>query len=107
MEYVLERKCRKATGAEQPLPSAVMDRLITYSWPLNVRAMEKGLEFYVTFGRLPEGVNRANRPQAWRERIDEEMQRHGGNKAAAAKTLGVSRQTLHEELRLPQRLRTE
>jgi DNA-binding NtrC family response regulator len=96
---VLEYKCREARLPVPAVPPATMDRLLEYSWPLNVRELVKTLEYYITFGSLPDVVRRAPRRVDWRDRIEDALRRHGGNKAAAADALGVSRQTLHGELR--------
>ena len=76
-----------------------MTHLIEYSWPGNMRDFEGAVEHYVAFGRLPDFISRAPRHTDWRERLDEVLHRHRGNRTRAAAELGVSRQTVYEELR--------
>jgi DNA-binding NtrC family response regulator len=98
-EHFLERKCREAQMRAPPLGDEAMGRLMAFSWPRNVRDLESAVEHYVAFGRLPDTIARVQRSDDWRARLDEVLHRHRGNRSRAAEELGVSRKSVHEELR--------
>jgi len=105
----------------RPMPRvepAALDRLERYDWPGNVRELENVLERLVVLGRsetiaaadLPEALRR-DAPRFGGARIDlppggivleeverglieEALRRSAGNQSAAARFLGISRQTL-------------
>lgn len=57
------------------------------------------IEEFVGFGTIAEDiVQAAEGLGGWRARLDDCMRRHRGNKAAAARELGIARQTLYAEL---------
>jgi DNA-binding NtrC family response regulator len=92
---------RKSTEAGKPvceLPAHEMDKLVCYDWPGNVRELERVLEHFVAFGHLPETLASTVR-RDWRSQLHQTIGRHGGNKSAAARELGVSRKTLYQALR--------
>lgn len=72
-------------------------RLVAFDWPGNVRELENALVHLLVMGELPD-VLAAAPPDDWRTRLDETLLRHGGNKSAAARQLGVSRRTVHRAL---------
>lgn len=105
----------------RPIPrveAAALDRLERYDWPGNVRELENLMERLIVLGRsetiaaadLPEALRR-DAPRFGGARIDlppdgivledvergliaEALRRSGGNQSAAARFLGISRQTL-------------
>jgi DNA-binding NtrC family response regulator len=98
-DHLLSEKSRQSGVSVAPLTAADMQRLMAYAWPGNVRQLDRAMEHYVAFGRLPDTIDRGARPSDWREQVDEVLRRCAGNKAAAARLLGVSRKLLYEELR--------
>ncbi len=97
---ILVAKAREARRECPRLTREAMDRLIAYDWPGNVRQLEHALEHYVAFGRLPDVVRRPGRdPREWEAELDEVMERHQGDVAAAARELRVSRKALYKGLR--------
>jgi DNA-binding NtrC family response regulator len=99
VELILERK---AAELEEPLehpPTSVFASLMEYSWPGNVRELEHALEHYAAFGLLPPSVHNAVALPSWRQRLDDVLERHCGNKSAAARELRVSRNTVYKELK--------
>lgn len=98
VEHIFDRKAREARMSERTLTSYHMDRFLEYDWPGNVRQLERVIEHFIAFNDLPDVV--AASPRAdWRSRVEQVIGRHGGNKAAAARELGISRKTLFHELR--------
>jgi len=98
-EHFLTQKCREADRRVPPLGAEAMGQLMAFAWPGNVRDLESAVEHYIAFGRLSDTITRAPRPDDWRDRLDEALRRHRGNRSRAAQELGVCRQTVHEELR--------
>jgi two-component system response regulator HydG len=99
VDYSLQRKANEIDEAvDGPTPSE-LDLLMEYHWPGNVRELEHVLDHYVVFGRLPERIYTSYMPSSWRERLGEVLQKHRGNKSAAARELRISRNTLHKELK--------
>ena len=110
-----------ATKHGRPVPKvepAALDRLEHYDWPGNIRELENLVERLVVLGReetiresdLP-GSMRGEGPRLGGARIEippggivleevekgllqESLRRHAGNQSAAARYLGISRQTL-------------
>jgi two-component system, NtrC family, response regulator HydG len=92
-----------AKGAEagQPVPGIEdrdLERLLTYAWPGNVRELAKVAEYFFVFHRLPKLKGRGPRRGSWRRQVPETLAACDGNKARAARQLGVSRQALHGAL---------
>ena len=106
------------------LSAAARDRLHDHAWPGNVREMENALERALIlagddeiggehFGRLGRASDRSetrgqraadvlregfNLDEFERELIDAAIERAGGNKAAAARLLGITRRRLYSTL---------
>jgi two-component system response regulator HydG len=92
-----------------------LERLVAYDWPGNVRELRNAIEsaFVTATGKhlrvldLPPELTEAapveeeptGEDAAERARILEILERHGGNRTAAAKELGMSRVTLWKRLR--------
>ncbi len=101
------------------LPAEVLERLVTYNWPGNVREMRNVLERALILGRgLPQvaiehlpGEFR-NRPgigdrrhapmtldELERQHIERTLRHHNGNRTRAAHELGISRATLINKIK--------
>lgn len=118
-EFVDRYACRPPT-----IPDAVMELLIGHHWPGNIRQLRGAIERGFVLGRgarfrtewiqdmlamdgrvaLPaassnQPVDRREVMDVKRARLDEVLARVGGNKAAAARQLGVTRRTLYQWLR--------
>ena len=116
-------KAAEKHGRPQPeLTPALYEALTEYAWPGNVRELENVIERLVVLTpgprldteHLPEKMQRAVLPEAGapagdttlecavthlrRRMIISALQQEGGNKAAAAKRLGISRSYLHRLL---------
>jgi DNA-binding NtrC family response regulator len=95
---ILARRARAAGFSTRDLAATELEQLMAYDWPGNVRALEHVIEYFVTWGRLPAGLEQDGLRSSWRRRVDAVLAHHGGNKTAAARELGVSRQALYDEL---------
>lgn len=97
---ILTRKAQRAKVATPALRPADIDRLMSHSWPGNVRDLANTLEHYLVWGALPSDLSRAPTSAAtWQAEVPGALNRHRGNKRAAARALGISRQTLYQYLR--------
>jgi Nif-specific regulatory protein len=102
------------TGRRKRLTPAALQRLREYAWPGNVRELRTVLESAVMLTDTPEidaddlWLQGATAPEqqmslclddleAWA--IREALKRHKGNATAAAKTLGISRETLGQKIK--------
>jgi Nif-specific regulatory protein len=102
------------TGRRKRLTPAAMERLLAYSWPGNVRELRTVLESAVMLTDTAEidsgdlwlqGTTSSEQPvslrledmEAWA--IREALKRHKGNASAAARTLGISRETLAQKIK--------
>ncbi len=99
--------CRWSEAAESAL--------LRYHWPGNIRQLRHAVELgmveagggVVTRAMLPFGEGENTAPQRWgqatadfrRRLLRRALHRHGGNRSAAARELGISRQTLLYHLR--------
>jgi len=99
--------CRWSEAAESAL--------LRYHWPGNIRQLRHAVELgmvearggVVTRAMLPFGEGENTAPQGWgqatadfrRRLLRRALHRHGGNRSAAARELGISRQTLLYHLR--------
>jgi transcriptional regulator with GAF, ATPase, and Fis domain len=114
-----------AASGERPagISAAALERLQAYSWPGNVRELQNVLEFaalragggMLDESHLPEEVLRAVRPRPpatppspsrerataplERDRVLAVLEEAGGNRAEAARRLGISRVTLWKRLK--------
>ncbi len=95
---ILARKAREAGLTVRELRPEELEYLMAYDWPGNVRELEHLVEHFVTWGRLPANLAEGSLRSGWRRRVDQVLARHRGNKTAAARELGVSRQALYEAL---------
>jgi two-component system NtrC family response regulator len=118
LEHFLARSATRHGRAVPRIEPAAMDRMERHDWPGNVRELENLVERLVVLGRgdtiretdLPAAV-RSEGPRLGGARIEippeglvleeverglleEALRRHGGNQSAAARFLGISRQTL-------------
>jgi len=118
LEHFLDKHARRNGRPVPTIAAAALDRLENYDWPGNVRELENLVERLVVLGRsdtigvddLPEplrrdaprfgGVRMELPPsgivleEVERGLLEEALRRHGGNQSAAARFLGISRQTL-------------
>ncbi|HYL99942.1 MAG TPA: sigma 54-interacting transcriptional regulator, partial [Blastocatellia bacterium] len=112
-------QARTATGkATQDVGSECMNSLTRYQWPGNVRELKSAIEFAVIRSSCPvlqtadlpdDIVNSANlqalpalthrEQRDERHRIFRALERAGGNRAAAARLLGIGRTTLYRRLK--------
>ena len=91
----------KALQARVPVPRLSptdLERLQGYNWPGNVRELAAVAEQVVVFGEIPESFSHRPISRSWRDQIPDVLRQCGGNRAAAARFLGVSRQSLHRAL---------
>jgi DNA-binding NtrC family response regulator len=98
LDHLLRVKAFQAGVPAPRLSPADFERLQGYHWPGNVRELAGVAEQVVVFGQIPDSF--AHRPisRSWREQIPDVLRQCGGNRAAAARFLGVSRQSLHRAL---------
>ncbi|HEX5631639.1 MAG TPA: sigma-54 dependent transcriptional regulator, partial [Gemmatimonadales bacterium] len=110
---------RELPEAPSGVPGEVMERLLTYNWPGNVREMRNVLERAMILGRgLPSVVIEhlpgefRNRPgigdrrhtpltldELERQHIERTLRHHNGNRTRAAQELGISRATLINKIK--------
>ncbi len=118
LDAFAKRAGRAVTGIAQP----AAEKLVAYSWPGNVRELQNCMERAVTLARfddvivedLPEKI-RDYRPshvivagddpaelvpmaEVERRYVERVLEAVGGNKAAAARVLGIERKTLYRKL---------
>jgi serine/threonine-protein kinase PknK len=124
VQHVLDRVCRDAGRAVPPVSGHALRLLCDYGWPGNIRQLENvvraalvmsdaELRPEVVASLLPESQHRGSRPQAraWAparapgrprkcsdQQIADALQSSGGNRAAAARALGISVRTLQRYL---------
>ncbi|AKU25427.1 Fis family transcriptional regulator [Geobacillus stearothermophilus] len=127
LAYHMERMCRQFGVALKSFTKEAMEVLVHYSWPGNVRELVNVVEWLISMvegdvierehlpaylstvqpaaSSLPNGgVKMADRwkemvYQSERERIAAALVAAGGNKAEAARRLGIHRSTLYEKLK--------
>lgn len=108
---------RTIAGREIELPANVLNLLLAYSWPGNIRELRNVLERGLILARggllTPEcfpglqagamasaiPVSTLNLKEVERSKIIAALERYGGNVIMAAKALGISRATLYRRLK--------
>lgn len=99
-ENILAKKAREAKRSPPAISRSMLDRLVAYEWPGNVRQLEHTMEYVMAFGRLPDLVRRPGRdPREWEADVKTVLQRHGGNIAEAARELRVSRKAVYNGIK--------
>ena len=114
--YACERQARALVGVS----AAAMKRLQAHSWPGNVRELANVIERAVVLADhdtlLPEDLDFPNNAgleallqqgadgnipleELEREYVRRVLEEHGGNKAGAARILGINRRTLYRKLK--------
>gem|GEM_PF-6655149 len=105
-EEILKRESRRI-GSEKAFAPEALDKLIAYDWPGNIRELENMIrrEIIETEGEIIEAIcsiymsNKDKRTRVVNHRmVIETLIRCRGNKSAAAKELGISRQWLYKIL---------
>ena len=121
-QHFLEAFAKRAGKAVTGIAQGAAERLATYAWPGNVRELQNCMERAVTLARfediivedLPEKI-RDYRPshvivasddpaelvpmeEVERRYVRRVLEALGGNKAAAARVLGIERKTLYRKL---------
>jgi DNA-binding NtrC family response regulator len=90
-----------------PMGDDAVAGLLAYQWPGNVRELRNLIERSVILGRFPNEIRQAEADNpATSETLEELEKRHilmvldqsGGNKAEAARRLGISRKTIDRKL---------
>ena len=97
--HFITEKSRQANVSLAPLSLQDLERLTSFSWPGNVRQLERAMEHYVAFGYLPDFIVRQQHRHGWRAHVDDVLKQCDGNKTAAARELGISRRVLYQELK--------
>ncbi|HZM70010.1 MAG TPA: sigma-54 dependent transcriptional regulator [Candidatus Cryosericum sp.] len=115
---LLEKHCRRLGRGPCTVSLEAMEALRRHSWPGNVRELQNALERALVLGRddviwphdLPEAIGRPQPPgrespagestlaDVEREHILTTLRSLKGNKAAAARVLGLDRKTLYRRL---------
>lgn len=98
MQHLLSIKADQARVELPLLTPADLERLMGYNWPGNVRELAAVAEQVVVFGCLPDFFAQLPATDGWRLQIPDTLRRCKGNKSAAARILGVSRQSLQRAL---------
>ncbi|MCG6909160.1 MAG: sigma 54-interacting transcriptional regulator [Deltaproteobacteria bacterium] len=125
-QHFMEKFAEKNRRAVKGFVPLAMDMLVNYEWPGNVRELENAVERavilltgeYITEQQLPlnitetyPGPTQAQSPEVKvtdgsrpleeieKEAILETLKASGGNKAEAARRLGITRKTLHNKLK--------
>ncbi len=108
-EHFIDRFNRKLDRRVRGLATEAMERLLAYSWPGNVRQLEHALEHACILCRdemidthhLPEEMldqADGSEQETGPEQIRRALAESGGNKAKAARLLGISRRTIYRKL---------
>jgi transcriptional regulator with PAS, ATPase and Fis domain len=100
-DVLLTRACGRFRCPMRPLGAIEFDRLAAYSWPGNVRELDRALQRWLFQGMFPPqlaGEPAADRGDARVTRVRGALARHGGDKSAAARELGISRTSVYRWL---------
>ncbi len=118
LKVVLAELSAELPGSPPELAGAALERLLTYSWPGNVREMHNALERAMIMsrgsvriglehlpsdlkrrGKHPRGQRPASLEDTERNQVARALKHHGGNRTHAAKDLGISRVTLLKKIK--------
>jgi len=120
--WELSQEFSQKYGCASPrIPDAVMHALARHPWPGNIRELRNVIERVFLLGRgqsfsrqwfeemfaADRAVGETLAPtvavpvslEARKDKLQEALARHGGNKTAAARELGVTRKTIHKWLK--------
>jgi two-component system, NtrC family, response regulator HydG len=113
IEHFIEENRFKTGKDITGISNEAMDRLISYSWPGNIRELLNAVEYafvvcrqaYIDERHLPEALKNGKPPRlpakdghGERDRIVEAMRQAGGKKVEAARLLGITRQALWKKM---------
>jgi len=98
VDYLLAATAARFDRPTPHVSVADLDRLVAFPWPGNVRQLAGTVEHIVVYGGLPTHLARLPVTGTWRSRARDAVIRCSGNKSAAARLLGVSRQSLQHAL---------
>jgi len=117
--HFLAKHGRRLSRKDASVSLEAMELFRRHAWPGNVRELENAIERALVLGKeavihiedLPDDLRRSLRgapgpehvrllADMEREQIDRAMKAAGGNKAAAARLLGLDRKTLYRKLEL-------
>ena len=114
IEHFMEVNRLKTGKNVEGIGNEAMDALMAYSWPGNIRELSNTLEYafvvcreaYVEMRHLPETIKHRKAPPSYarevqgeRERILQAMRQAGGKKVDAARSLGITRQSLWKKIK--------
>lgn len=117
--HLLEQTARRMNMPDLRLDSASVEALLAYSWPGNIRELENSIEHgaivcsggMITPEDLPPSITRS-KTESLKTHIDSSLEEvelehirlvlesAGGNRAEAARRLGIGQATLYRKLRL-------
>ena len=121
-DHFLRRFAAEMGRSPPALGDAARERLLRHDWPGNVRELANAMQYalvvahgpHIDTGHLPPEVaggrdgpraggrprrSPGRKPKLGREQLLAALERHGGNRSAAARELGVGRSTLYRALR--------